>query len=407
MTRTGTLLMAIALQLAVATPATAQDAEDPAITAAKAEKARLDAETARYVAAKARSDAEAAAAQARLGPLATYQTPGAVEVGANSGRLEATLLASAATSRSAAKIASRLCTRLATPGATGCGARAADGACPATGTETLLVFPEGSAPTFDAYDTFRAQLLSIELQLKPLIPVDGQPLTTSTIALPAAAAALSAVGNLLRSDYKLSGVEVTQSDALLVRTFIEEARAACLDRRITAPSMLPPRIDIDGNPALVRLREVAALRDKVATRAGALRQHVAKTPADKAAVDPVIAVLDQAVARFDTFATRVGTPDDKGVVPLAVVARQAQLDGTIKDTTMMLVLKAELAGGSAYAKKNFWTFLGEMPFSVSGGSLISYTLVQGRSSEFVDAGVLRQTEPFMKIHAATRRFATQ
>jgi hypothetical protein len=46
-----------------------------------------------------------------------------------------------------------------------------------------------------------------------------------------------------------------------------------------------------------------------------------------------------------------------------------------------------------------------MPFSVSGGSLISYTLVRGRSSDIVDAGVLRQTEPFMKIHAATRRFA--
>mgnify|MGYP004254531567 FL=1 len=328
-------------------------------------------------------------------------------MGANSGKLEATLLASAATSRLAAHIVERVCPQLAPGGGmAACSIPPTGQACPAYTTEAkpLLVFTEQAVPNFDAYDMFRMQLESIEAQLVRALPAGDGTISAGVMGLPAAATVLSALANLFRSDYKLSALDVSQSDALLVRSFIEKANARCLDRPIVSPSLLQPRLEIEGNPALARLNTAGTLRDRAASRSADQKRAMS---AEKAKTDPEIARLDEAVARFDAFLVKLGTPNEKGSVPLAMVARQGQLDGLIDESTPMLILKAEMAGGSAYAKKNFWTFLGGMPFSVSGGSLVSFTLVRGRSAEIVDAGVLRQTEPFMKIHAATKRFSDE
>lgn len=389
-----------------AMPLRAEDAApvDPAIIKAQALKAQYDAEAAAWVASKAKSDAQAAAASAKLGPLASYSNTGEVTVGENSGKLEATLLASQATQKSAARIVRDVCSLMASPPAKAC----EDAAGPAA----LYVFPFSSMPSFDAYDAFTAQLRSIKAHLqrvKDLKPAPaaaaGGPISASTIGPAAIATLLSTAGNLFRSEYKLSSLEVSQSDDILIRAFLQEARGRSIKPALYAPSMFTERLNFDTNTALKALDEVERERNAVASNAAALRRVATSQPKRKAEIDPIVAAMDQAVARFDSFATTIGTADDKGVVPLAMIARQAALASHLTDDSYILFLKAEMAGGSAYSKKNFWTFLGELPYSVSGGSLVSYTLVKGRRGAVIGSAVIPQTEPFMKIHAATRRFA--
>ena len=409
MLKTSTSICALLALAGLAAPALADEpVVDPAVLRSQALEAQYKAEAQAYVAAKAKSDAQAAAASAQLGPLSAYQTPGAIEVGANSGKLEVTLLAAETTRLSAAGIVKDLCSMLASsPAVTACGPTGA-------GPASIIIFTDSEKPTFDALDAFTAQARSIRahlLRVKDLQPPSGPKpggvISSSTLGFAAISTLLSTAGNLLRSDYKLSAVEVTQSDALLVKTFLQEARRADLKPSLYVPSLYGGRIDYDTNAAIKTLEELESARNGVKQRADALRQLLEEEPKRKAAIDPIIAQMDAAVARFDAFSVKLGTADEKGSVPLSVVARQAAQSALIGDDTYMLVLKAEMAGGSAYSKKNFWTFLGEMPFSVSGGSLVSYTLLRGRNGAVADAGVRARTLPFTKIHQATRRFSAQ
>jgi hypothetical protein len=61
-------------------------------------------------------------------------------------------------------------------------------------------------------------------------------------------------------------------------------------------------------------------------------------------------------------------------------------------------------GGSAYSEKNFFTFLGTLPYSVSGGALVSYTLFNGATGAVVDSGSYGASAPFMKIHRIAQRY---
>lgn len=394
--------------LAAVPTASQETATDPEIMRSNQQKAKSEAETQAYVAAKARSEAETAAAKARFGSLADYTTEGKVEAGENSGKLEAALLAAEATRSSAQRIVADLCNS----NVVGQAAAMCDES--AAGSVHLIILTDADKPTFDAYDAFKLQLDSINAELRQAFKGCSAPSGTGlvgsqVVSLPGIATAVDIAANLLRSDYKLSYLELSQTDALLVKAFLQQARVPTgqhkIKARIVIPSLFPQRIDLgtDGqgglkNSALNYLQGVRTLRDTVSDCVKAAGKGKKGTP------NPRVAAMTKAVERFDAFESKLATADDAGAVPLATIARQAQLTSLLdRPNTYMLQLKADMAGGSAYSKKSFATFLGEMPFSVSGGSLVSYALLTG-SGDVVYADVLAQTQPFMKIHDATERF---
>lgn len=391
---------AILVPLVAPIPAIAQESDSPTTTRLKELTAEYELATKAYQASKAKSDAEAAAAAAKFGPLSNYQTAGTIEAGANSGKIEVAMLASEATRSAAAQIVRELCTMLSTkPGGSACGK---DAKAPAR----LLVFADADKPTFDALDAFRAELRSIRMQLDSAKPKASTGPRGEFVEASAAgfSTALSVLGNLLRSDYKLSSIDISQGDSMVVKSFLREARLAGLNSALSVPSIYSGRIDFDSNPAVKELETAEKLRNEVAEQAASMRRG-AKNPKAKAAIEPAASAMDKAVARFDAFVTRIGTPGEAGKVPLAIIARQAQIASNLDEDTHVLILKSEMAGGSAYAKKNFWTFFGRMPFFVSGGSLVSYTVLKGRDGEVLYAGVLGQMQPFGRIDATTARFA--
>ena len=101
---------------------------------------------------------------------------------------------------------------------------------------------------------------------------------------------------------------------------------------------------------------------------------------------------------------KIGTFDNNGVLPLAEIARQADIASQLSMGGYLLAVRANMAGGSTYSKQNFWTFFGAMPFYVSAGVLTSYVLIDGRDGTVVDAATFEQTEGFMSIDAANARY---
>ena len=401
----------------------------PAQVQAETQKAIYDAEKAKY-------DAETAAANAKVGSLSNYSTSGTIDVGANSGKLETTLMYSEA-ARAIGKLIVTS-TNL-------------KGLC--KDSKPLIVTGSTDHLQFDAYDAFDAQSLSIEGQLiaatsetlPPRKEVTKKGVVTSGVSgIAAVGTLLNVAGNLFRSDYKLSGIDITPDDTLLIAAVVAAAREPTAARAIakdpasakqpTAENVVANdaapacRIIVPGiylaksvdanNPAIKTLSALADLRENAnrqlsqdtsqvsdaQTKAAALKDAAAEQMKNEAArYTQRIADLTAAIKRFDDFQTKLGTTDDKGIVPMAVIARQAKLAG-MAHTGLLLSVKANFAGGSQYAKKNFWTFLGSMPFSVSGGAVASFALVDGSDGSVLASGVLGQSEPFTKIHKATERY---
>lgn len=409
-------LMLGIVALACAASAVAQDdAKDPAL--AKAELAKAIAE-----ADKAKVDAEAAIAKAKFGALADYEMVGTSEVGANAGKLEAALLASEATREAAEQIAQRVCQTL---GKCKDANDSEPSAAVSGSAGPIIVVTEAEKITYDAYDAFNVHAGLIEQHLKSasdLKPDEGdtaKALTTGT-SFTATAAAVGVVANLLRSDYELSAIELEADDLVLAKAVLSAARSKQLGRPFRLPGQYVSPLDAQSNPALARLKALDSERTKLAQKIAADKkeaselQEQAKKEKNKAkAADlqkqsagyaPVIAAREAALKRYDEFVAKLGTGDDKGVIPLSIVVRQAAMARQIDDGGLLLVLKANLQGGSAYAKKNFWTFFGSMPFYVGGGALASFTLIEGKSGDVIDAGVFAHTAPFAKVHKTINRY---
>jgi hypothetical protein len=396
------LALAALLLTGAAQRVSAQDSStNPELAKLQAEKAQIELQTQVYAAAKAKSEAEAAAATAKLGPLSSYSNDGSIDAGENSGKLQATLLAAEATRQSAGLIVHDLCTLMKQENATSaCGDQGA-------GLPKLLVYAESDKPNFDAYQAFELERSAIQKDLErasKLSPAGGGRATAGTFG-PGAAVLLSAAGNLLRSDYKLSNLDLTQSDTILIRAFLQQAKAQKLHTTIIVPGLYAAPLDLGSNPAITNLNNMEALRDQVAGSADRFRHQAAKKPKNKDELDKIVATMDAAVARFDAFSKKLSTPDDAGRVPLANVARQAELLQDMGDNSRLLLLKAEYAGGSTYSRKNFWTFLGGIPFYVSGGSLVGYTLFDAQTGAAIYSSSLPQSSVYSRIDDATRRFA--
>jgi hypothetical protein len=198
--------------------------------------------------------------------------------------------------------------------------------------------------------------------------------------------ALSVVGNLLRSDYSAQLIELTKDDLLLTKAVGLALRNARPDAWVLVPSLYTETTLTEANPAVVRLAQLQQLRARLEPKAS----RNSKGEAGLAA------------KAFDDWFQKMSTSDDKGSTPLALVARQARVAELLRGGGYLLLLKVNESGGSTYTQKNFWTFLGTMPFSVSGGTVVSYTLFRGSDGALVDSHVVPISSGFARVHQVHR-----
>jgi hypothetical protein len=207
---------------------------------------------------------------------------------------------------------------------------------------------------------------------------------------------------------------------VLAKEVMRAARCQQIARPIKLPGEFTPPLDFSQNPALARLKTLDALRDQVSdkladdTQDAKDLQEAAKNEKDKKkaalllaqseAYAPVVEALKAALKRYDDFVAMVGKADDKGVSPLSTIARQAYMSKALGDGGYLLVIKANFLGGSSYTRKNFFTFFGAMPFSVGGGAVASFTLIDGKSGNVIDSGVFAHSVPYNKVHKTIDRY---
>jgi len=122
-----------------------------------------------------------------------------------------------------------------------------------------------------------------------------------------------------------------------------------------------PEIDFRRKPSRARSQGLEAAKaetDKVKAAQSRIAAERYDLPIDAAS---------KALENHTTFRSAMSTPNDKGVLLLSLITRQAHLAATLGTNGYLLVLKANMLGGTAYTKKNFWTFFGSMPYTVTGG----------------------------------------
>jgi hypothetical protein len=397
--------------------AVAQDAEpDQAVASANAAKAVAEAQKAKY-------EAEEAAAKAKFGALADYAATGGVTASTGAGLLEATLMGSEATRASAEKIAARLCDAV-----KGCTAPTAPATCtfrtPDPKLKPVFIVGEDEKLSFEAFDAFQLQTQLIEAQFKRALamkPAAGfAPSGGVTVSTAGFSTALALAGNLLRSDYTVSGVTLTPDNLVLAKEVMRAARCQQIPRAIKLPGQFNPPLDLTQNLALSRFNALDTLRDQAnASLEASIQdakdlQEAAKNEKDKKkaaallaqsdAYAPIVDALKAAIKRYDDYVTKTGTPDDKGVFPLTAITRQAYLSQALGEGAYLLVLKANFLGGSSYTRKNFFTFFGAMPFSVAGGAVSSFALIEGGTGNVLDSGVFAQSAPYSKVHKTVGRY---
>lgn len=429
--RHGTQLSAIFAIMAIGgVSAAAQDAPTNPVPSAtqesEARTAAAEARTAEANARKAEAEASAAALRAQLGGLANYEIQGTTTASDNAGQIEGTILSLQSTQRIAASVILEVCEHapelceeqindaspvseiLEQTVAEGSTSRALCGELPPTGSEAvkLYIVPDAETLTFDTTEAVQAALCGMQLGLEKAID-DSERLTngSGSVALAPAAilTAASAAASLFRSDYAFQGIAITPDDLLFARTLAAVAR-----ERVSAPIMLPtvyqPAALTSDNPLVAAVRGLNQKRNDAArllqghrVTAASLSRRGTRFRAQAEAQIAVAEQLDRAIKLLDDYLTRITSPSETGVSVFAEAARQARIRADLQAGAMILSVKVNAAGGSAYTKRNFWTFWGSAPFYVSGGTVASFTLLNGATGEVITAGAMSDAGAFQRI----------
>lgn len=378
-----------ALESAQAGVDPAKKAIEEQLAAAKAAKEMADYR-------KSQAEAELAALKTKFDVPASAYT-GAVTVGTGAGSMEATLLAAEAARTAAGKIAAVVV-----------------GANPGS----VLVIPSADLPNFQALLTFRLNkeifVAALEEALREAAALErefgdkyGQQVTLEAVSIPAIGLGLEALNKIVsffKTDFSIGNLDTTVDDFLLVSTVVGELAT----KKVTArtPALYNrAAIDTAGTSVLADLRTVTAGRAEAQDRL-ALADKASTTLAEAAAkeTDPgKKKALEEFAKKFKNMGVRwksvvttydglfgkLAVADDKGTYPAAVIIKESAIaDALAEPTTSLLLLKVHKAGGAYFTQKNLWTAFGKMPFSVAGGVVASFILLQGKTGNVLAAGAV-------------------
>lgn len=369
--------------------AAANKSPDQTVITSTAEKERLDAQKGALEARKAlhnmQKQADLEATQSAIGRVAGSNIEGSVTVKQDAGKGEATLLASLAVVSAADRIADSLANKLAG--------------------KTVVLTQGAEGLQFENYRQFLLQqgLLSrlfekalkeagrLEQEAKQLV-APGAALEAAAEAVPVVTAtgvaidAIAKLGSYFMSNYEIGGVAPTPDVEQLVSAVADRmihggVSVVLPDRRIPRPSNFADTIqqvadNVGGaDQTALRLgdeaRRTTALSQAEADAGKSARLQQAAKLYDQAA-----ALLRNAIARADEFVTGLGIADAKGVLLITKLAQEKSVcDELTRENTLALVLDLRATVGGYYTKKNFWTFLGGMPFFAMGGAVVTYFLL--------------------------------
>ncbi|HYD37612.1 MAG TPA: hypothetical protein VEA60_08360 [Allosphingosinicella sp.] len=225
--------------------------------------------------------------------------------------------------------------------------------------------------------------------------------------------AVNAASNLLRTDYTLHGITVAADQNLFVRELARAVRATNMPNPIYTPSLFPVGQASADNAAIARLAMLDRLRARALGETS--EQHAlslvfeqalanagdrtASIQAAKVAHDAAAERLTAAIKTYDGFVATVTAAEGDAAAPMSAILQEANTAALLRQGGLLVLTKVHFVGGTSYSRQNFFTFLGGMPYHVSGGALASYVVQDGRTGEVYDSiaipvsgGYVRPTE---------------
>lgn len=373
-------LIAQAAMLAAKKRLAAAQAPESAVQAAAA-NSLVEATGAKALAEsrKAAAEADLGMLKARIGELPASGIKGDVELGDKAASMETALLAAQAMA-TAAQSASTAIKGLINGG-------------------TVLVYPSGELPDFQALTSLRTsrKLLSLEFtnSLRALQGAIGLEMPAAVPALGVALDAVSKVSSYLRSDFKVSGIELAADHAAFagaVAGRLREDLPAIVNIHVPAlyqpsfPSLsadfFSQEIDPLNNSNLEASQLLVEAELKVEELTASYQAITATTEVDVSAQKTLsahIGAIRAAIERTRKISAAYNAWLDNLMAgkDTAMILRQyEQFKLFSQPDAYVLVAKVHHAGGSSYVEKNVWTFLGAMPFYVMGGVVVSYALLE-------------------------------
>ena len=432
---TPTLLLLLATAV-TARAGTDADAHARRLAQLAEQKAESDAETAASNAETAKSQAALAALKAQIGDVSSGYT-GQVDAKDKTGSVEAALLAALAVETAAKEIVEQV--RNAPPlpkhvavdtaKTTGHGQTAdaeAKKVDNADARPELVVVTPSDAPTFQTYISYEIQLSIVTKAFEDAAAASraadaadhpetdhGDRVESSAFAAaPPLAGADLALGGLdkilsfFRSDYSVQGVALSLDDSLLVHAL---AGAAAVQWHVELPAtyrgarlpLVLKRVTDD----FKKLSEARALAVERRSHHDAIVGSLGSSPSEKKRAErhaSAALACKSAIDVHDAFMGRLTSPDAKGAIGLADLARDAALFETL-ETSQLLAVKLQVSGGAYYTKKNVWVSLGAMPIFHMGGVVASYVLFDGKSGTVLSAGVVPVHGGFVKANRLQAR----
>lgn len=362
------VVAALASSMLMGQPLPAQDSEadtdqakpdpHPDITA---KTKRAAARAKQYAEEEKEFEAKVARDKARLDALGLPSFEGKTTLKEGAGALEGVMLSSYAVGDAATKIATGL-------------------------NGTYLVVAGAEAIDFAPAAALKSEMEALKVALQLAIHTGGQTLAAEGKAASdddeerndptMLFAAISAAAGLLRSDVEVSALEASAISDRMLATAV----AAKLGSKAILPgaAVASSPAEAANSPLIRHFQDLANLR----LQAESVR---AELDPEKKAHKRAVAALDAQTKRYDDFYTRVTTPDDKAVIPIANAVRLEQLLGTDRKVLRVYVDKA---GGSMLNIKNIATTFGADPVRASGGLLASYTVTNPMDGRVEAAGLL-------------------
>jgi hypothetical protein len=365
-------------------------------------------------------DSQAALATAAFGPLGTYQgAQGTVTLDdANRSVFETTLLAARAVDHAADEMGVRLARVIQQADKHSAQNAAAqvlqsvvlppvsqmgtDQLCeeatsinllipPLAATRPVVFVSQSTAVATDLADSFAVSTSAVAHQLCDALLAPTAELSGGSLA--AAGAALNTVANLLRADYSVYGLSLTPDQSLLTKRVASKYMfTAGNSHPVYLPDLSPFNLRDERNPAARRLLVMERIRSAASLKARS--------------DDAMKVVLEQAIGVYDELRTGLTTANDDKPPLITSIFRQAAVAGLLDQGGYLVVTNIHMLGGTSYTKKNFFTFIGGMPYFVSGGGITSYLVQDGLSGPVLDTVTYPVTSGFHRvnqIHASFKR----
>jgi hypothetical protein len=307
----------------------------------------------------------------------------------------------------------------------------------------IVIVPEATKALIDAAELFDVQSASIGRGLcRALARGERQRLATTRLAaeapasaeraggtgvIPAASAILDTVANLFRTDYTIYGIQVSEDQNLFVREFARAFRQTGARNPVYVPGLFPLSPSTADNLALRRISLLESLRSQAAeqfdlhqAQSAAFEQSLTVgRPSEartrelneaKSGHDNAAKALEESVKAHDALLAAVTTAAEDAPAALPAIIRQARTADLLRRGGLLVVTNVHFIGGTSYSEQNFFTFLGGMPYHVSGGVLASYIVQDGRTGQVYDTvavpvsgGYVRPTQLRRAVQRRPRR----